>query len=84
MNYDQLPQIVWGDLLRHFGVSCDAAEAGLIRQAAQSDAKTPQIEFVDDRQAKRGAVTPAIQATVDRLLTPQFNRLEEIRLGFVL
>lgn len=79
VNYDQLPEIVWGDLLRHFGVSCDQADAGLMRQAAQADAKTPQMAFSDDRQAKRGAVTPAIQATVDRLLTPVFDRLEGLR-----
>jgi hypothetical protein len=81
VNYDQLPEIVWGDLVRHFDVRCDTTGIDLMRQAAQADAKTPQITFSNDRQAKREAVTPVIQATVDRLLTPWFDRLEEIRRG---
>jgi hypothetical protein len=79
VNYDQLPEIVWGDLIRHFGASADAAEGGLMQRVAQADAKMPQLPFSDDRRAKREAVTPVIQATVDRLLTPLFDRLEEIR-----
>jgi hypothetical protein len=76
VNYDQLPEFVCGRLLSHFGMTLSAMEVDRMRLASRVNAKTPQITFSDDRQAKRLAVTPALQTLVDRWLSPVFERLE--------
>lgn len=80
VNYDQLPEAACGELLRHFGVAYQPSDVARMREIAKGDAKT-QLPFEDDRIRKRSAVTESIQSAVDKLLTPAFERLEEVRRG---
>ena len=77
VNYDELPEFVCGSLLSHFGLTLSPAELDRMRSVSRADAKTPQMIFSDDRQVKRLAVTPALQAVVDQWLSPLFERLED-------
>jgi len=76
VNYDELPDFVTGRLPVHFGMSLTPVELERMRIASTADAKTPQMRFSDDRQAKRLALTPAQHTLVDLWLSPLFDRLE--------
>lgn len=50
-----------------------------MRMVSRADAKTPQLIYADDRQAKRLAVTSELHAIVERWLSTAFERLEAAR-----
>jgi hypothetical protein len=81
VNYDQLPDFVTARLLEHFGLRPGPTQLQTMRAVAGADAKTPQLRFATDRDAKRQAVTPALQAVVDRWLVAPYQRLEAARNG---
>jgi hypothetical protein len=79
VNYDELPEFVCGRLPGHFGITFSPAELEAMRRVSRADAKTPQLIYSDDRQAKRLAVTSELQALVERRLSTPFERLEAVR-----
>ena len=79
VNYDELPEFVCGRLPGHFGVVFSPEELERMRMVSRADAKTPQLIYADDRQAKRLAVTSELHAIVERWLSTAFERLEAAR-----
>jgi hypothetical protein len=80
VNYNELPEFVWGRLPTHFGIACSPEELERMRMVSRADAKTPQLIYSDDRPAKRLAVTPELQVIVDEWLAATFERLEAVRM----
>ncbi len=79
VNYDELPEFVGGRLPAHFGVAFSPEELERMRMVSRADAKTPQLIYYDDRQAKRLALTSELHAIVKEWLSTPFERLEAVR-----
>ena len=60
----------------HFGMNCSEAERAIMAAAARRDAKTPQLEFVDDSAAKQNEATASLRALAERHLGEIYRRLE--------
>ncbi len=78
-NYRQLPQIVWSDLLAHFGVTYTPEEIARMQEVTRLDAKNPPLLFADDTAAKQGAATPEMRDLAARRLVPLYEQLEARR-----
>jgi hypothetical protein len=77
VNYDQLPEFARGPLLSHFGITPTPADLERMSSVSSADAKTPQLIFADDRQAKQQAVTPSLRALADQWLSPLFESIKD-------
>jgi hypothetical protein len=75
----QLPGAVEGEVLEHFGLTCDEDGRRRMHDATAADAKTPMLPF-DPVVVSRGRpVTEAIRRAADRWAASSFARLEELR-----
>jgi hypothetical protein len=81
VNYRQLPQALFTEILPHFGIAVSEAEADLMRTATARDAKAPEQAFTPDVQDKQQAATPALRAICERRLGEVYAQLEGIRAG---
>ncbi|HXQ16372.1 MAG TPA: aspartyl beta-hydroxylase [Caulobacteraceae bacterium] len=79
VNYDELPQALVTRILPHFGVAPAAGELAAMSAAARFDAKSPDVRFTPDAEAKRLATTPAIDAAIERRVAGVFAQLETLR-----
>lgn len=79
VNYRQLPEALFTEILPHFGVTPSDAEVGAMRAAALRDAKAPEQAFAPDVQDKRQAATPALREICERRLDAVYRRLEAMR-----
>jgi len=81
IEYSQLPDIVWGDLRRHFGIEFTPQEVDQLKQVATFDAKKPERRFENDTEAKNREATGHIRHLAAQWIAPHYARLEEIRLA---
>jgi hypothetical protein len=81
VNYRDLPQALWTDILPHFGVAASAEELAAMAKTATFDAKTPGLAFVPDSEARRAAVEPETRAAAAAWLGEIYGRLEALRAG---
>jgi hypothetical protein len=79
IEYKQLPDIVWGDLRRHFGTELSPEEVDQLKQVAAFDAKKPAQRFASDTEAKNREATGHIRRLAAQWIAPHYARLEEIR-----
>jgi hypothetical protein len=79
VNYSQLPEALFTEILPHFGVTPSAVEAQTMRAATVRDAKTPEQVFAPDAQDKQQEATPALRAICERRLAGVYDRLEALR-----
>ena len=76
VNYRELPQAVFTDILPHFGMACSERERSVMSEAARFDAKTPQLEFANDSAEKRRRASERTRALAERHLGEIYRRLE--------
>lgn len=76
VNYCQLPAAVWTEIAGHFQLEYAAPEVEQMRQAAQFDAKTPGLFFVDDTPSKNQLATVALRQLAEQWLMPLYRTLE--------
>jgi hypothetical protein len=81
VNYRQLPEALFTEVLPHFGVTPSEAEAQAMRAATVRDAKTPEQAFAADAQDKQQAATPALREICERRLADVYGQLEALRAG---
>jgi hypothetical protein len=79
INYEELPDAAWTRLLSHFRVRPTPQELEAMAAAATFDAKSPGVRFTPDAATKRAAITPRIEAAVQRHLTGVYACLEALR-----
>jgi hypothetical protein len=79
VNYRQLPEALFTEILPHFGVAASDAEIQAMRAATVRDAKTPEQAFAPDAQDKQRAATPALREICERRLDGVYRRLEAMR-----
>jgi len=79
VNYTQLPEVVWGEAARRFGVEFSPDEIALMREAALYDAKRPRQRFEADGEGKRLEVSEPARVAVTRWILPHYEELERLR-----
>lgn len=79
VNYRQLPEALFTEILPHFGAAASEAELQAMRAAAARDAKTPEQAFAPDVQDKQRAATATLRAICARRLDAAYQRLEAMR-----
>lgn len=78
LNYQQLPDSVWGSVLPFFGIGCSAGDVDVMRSASMFNAKNPGKNFEDDRERKRGAASAGLRKLVDLLVMESYGRLNDL------
>ena len=81
VNYSQLPEAVWTDIVSFFGVVLSVGDVERMREKLGRSAKDPRKCFSDDRADKRAAATGETRALVDCFVRPYYDRLESIRVA---
>lgn len=81
VNYSQLPEIVWTDIVNFFGIVLSVEDVEHMREKLTRSAKAPRKLFSDDRANKHDAATREIHEFVDRFVQPYYHRLETIRMA---
>jgi hypothetical protein len=79
VEYKQLPDIVWTDLGRQFGIQFTTAEVDHLKQVATFDAKNPARRFENDTEAKNREATDDVRRLAAQWIAPHSAKLEEIR-----
>jgi hypothetical protein len=79
VEYRQLPDLVWGDLQRHFGLQLTVEQIERIKQAAQFDAKAPKQRFESDTEAKNREASERVRSFAAEWIGPHYKRLEDLR-----
>lgn len=79
INYRQLPDALWTEILLHFGVEASETERAAMMEAGRYNAKAPDILFAGDSEAKRRSATPEIRAAAEKWLAPLYAALEARR-----
>lgn len=79
VNYRQLPDALFTEILPHFGVTPSDAESQAMRAATLRDAKALKQAFAPDVQDKQRAATPALREICERRLSGVYGRLEALR-----
>lgn len=80
VNYCQLPEAVWSEILPHFGIDCDEKDRKTMNSVAHFDAKTPGLPFSVQDDRKRKQATSGLHAAADRHMGPVYRELESLRL----
>jgi hypothetical protein len=81
VNYDELPVAVFDQIAKHFGVAFDPDETGAMHDKTHFNAKTPQLFFESDVEAKRLEASVAAHEAAETFVDPIYRKLEAIRLG---
>ena len=81
VNYRQLPDALFTEILPHFGVTVSEVERQAMGAATVRDAKTPEQAFAPDAQDKQQAATPVLRAICERRLASVYGQLEALRTG---
>jgi hypothetical protein len=79
VNYRQLPDALFTEILPHFGVAPSDVEIPVMRAAVFRDAKVPEQAFTPDVHDKQQAATPALRAICERRLNAVYRQLEAMR-----
>jgi hypothetical protein len=79
IEYRQLPDIIWGDLGRHFGLDFTPEDVERLKQVSTLDAKHPKRRFESDSEVKKREAGERIQLLAEQWIAPHYAKLEEIR-----
>ena len=81
VNYTQLPEILTEQITEHFGVVYAPEEIETMKNAAQFNAKTPQMDFVPDSETKKKEASEAAREAAEKFVNPLYEQLEKFRLA---
>lgn len=81
VNYSQLPGFMFDGFAADFHCNFSPLEIDQMREAAQFDAKRPQMFFEPDEQQKRSQATDAIRTAAAKWVDPLYDELEALRLN---
>jgi hypothetical protein len=79
VNYTQLPGAVTSIILEHFRVAYTPEDIEQMKNAAQFNAKTPQMDFVPDSEIKQKQASDAAHAAAEKWVNPLYEKLEKAR-----
>jgi hypothetical protein len=78
VNYQDLPDAVYGPVLDHFGAPCSARDRAIMRARARFEATNPDVLFERSANATTGGAADAIRVGAARWLDVLHSRLEEL------
>jgi hypothetical protein len=81
VNYRQLPDAIWPELMNFFAVEFSAADTARMREAGRLNAKNPAMPFAADSQSKRSSASPELRAVTEQWLNGVYQQLEAQRLA---
>ena len=76
VNYTHLPEFVCGDMLRHFNLEYSDDDLSKMNDAAQFNAKSPNVKFTGDTEEKRREARGLIEQIADKYLKQIYEELE--------
>ncbi|HEX9960432.1 MAG TPA: hypothetical protein VGB00_05840 [Pyrinomonadaceae bacterium] len=82
VNYTQLPEAVAPIILKHFRIEYAPEDIEQMENAAQFNAKTPQMDFVPDSETKKKQAGDAARKAAENWVNPLYEKLENIRFDF--
>jgi hypothetical protein len=77
VNYSELPEAMDGRLFHHFHLLTQDLPA--MQQQASRNAKTPQLHFKNDTEAKQSEAGSHLRETTGKYLSPLYLQLERLR-----
>ncbi|OSZ70135.1 hypothetical protein CAP40_04735 [Sphingomonas sp. IBVSS2] len=81
INYAQLPEALFDQILPHFGIAPDAAARDAMAAMANRHSKAPAARFHADGEAKQREADAELRAIADQYLAPAFVALEARRIA---
>ncbi len=75
INYRDLPEVLFGPILRHFGICLAQDEELRMRETAAFDAKTPSFWFKSDSDEKQAKASPVSRELCDTRLNSLYREL---------
>ena len=81
VNYEQLPEILWTGLDRHFGIAFGSEDITLMQRQAGYHSKLPGQTFQNDSERKQREASGRLELLAEQWVMPHYRRLEEIRQG---
>jgi hypothetical protein len=79
VNYRQLPEAIWPELLAYWKVDFTPGQHDRMRAAARLNAKNPVLPFEPDSEAKRNSAPPELRALARQWLDGVYQQLEARR-----
>lgn len=79
VDYSQLPEAVWGEIARHFGVSLSAEDIAQMHEETGFNAKKPGERFTSDTASKRREASDQVRRLAEEWIMPHYRKLEELR-----
>lgn len=76
VDYTELPQLMYGEVLRHFNVECSADDIARMSDAAGYNAKSPSVKFTSDTEDKRREAKGEIEAIADKYFGTIYEELK--------
>jgi hypothetical protein len=76
VNYNELPDFCFSEMLDHFHLDLREDELHQMRQATARNSKSPGQAFEPDQQAKQNAATDRIRELAHRWIEPFYAQLE--------
>lgn len=83
VNYSQLPEFCFSDMLRQFKLDVPPDDLGRMRQAAEFNSKSPGLTFEPDTESKQKAATDRMRELANRWIQPAYAQLEAARLNSI-
>lgn len=82
VNYEQLPEAVTSTVIEHFQAAYAPEKIERMKNAAQFNAKMPQMNFVADAETKKKQASEAAREAAAKWVNPLYERLENARYDF--
>ena len=79
VNYTQLPEAVTSAILKHFRADYTPEDLEQMKNVAQFNAKTPQMNFVPDSETKKKQASEAAHAAAEKWVNPLYEKLEKVK-----
>lgn len=79
VNYTQLPEAFASMILKHFRVAYAPEDVEQMKNAAQFNAKTPQVSFVPDSETKKKQASDTAHAAAEKWVNSLYEKLEKVK-----
>jgi hypothetical protein len=79
VDYSQLPEAIWGEIARHFGLALSAEDIAEMQEETSFHSKKPGERFASDTASKRREAGEQIGRLAEEWIMPHYRKLEELR-----
>jgi hypothetical protein len=79
VDYSQLPEAVWGEIARHFGLALSSEDVSQMQEETGFHSKKPGERFANDSRSKRREADERVCRLAEEWIVPHYRKLEEFR-----